>query len=109
MPRYEISPKLFQVRFYDRHPDKYSACFQMFVDGERGFIYSLIGDGFYLMFPPMLPGIMKDCGVTSIEASTAKTHYEYMKKKLANIATVEIVGNTIVANRDMVWIKIMLV
>lgn len=106
MAHFEVSSKVTQVRFYEEHPDKYLACFQLYLDGDRGFLYSLMGDKFYEKFSHLLPEVMKECGIKTIEASVGLAHFRHIKKSLNGIATVEISGEAKVANRDMIWILI---
>lgn len=106
MKWFEVSPKTYQVRFYDKEPDKYVASFQLFVDGNRGFLYSLMGNNFYESFADQILKVMKNCHLKSIEASVSEAHYNFIKKSLSQWCDVTVVGPAVVSSRDMVWIKI---
>lgn len=105
MKWFEISPKLFQVRFYDEHPDKYEASFQIYVESDRGILYSLNGFNFYERFSYMLADIMQNLKITQIEATVARPHFRAIKNYLKTY-DVEIIEHVENANREMVWISI---
>lgn len=106
MVRFEISNKMLQVRFYDEDPDKYDACFQLYVDGKRAFLYSLMGNDFYRRFAVLLPSIMDQCEIDSIEASVSQKHLKIITRFLEKIVDVKNLGTAIVAGREMMWIKL---
>ena len=104
---YEISTRVIQVRIYDRpDTDQYSACFQVYLDGDKAFIHSLIGRAFYTNIADMIKPMMKQVGVKTLEGYMTRPHAEVMKKVLEKIVDVEIVGPGRTAERDMVWVKL---
>lgn len=51
LPRIEIEPKEYVIRFYDKDPDRYSSSLVMTVDGDEGRIHTLNGTAFFKLIP----------------------------------------------------------
>lgn len=108
MPHIEISPKQFQVRIYGRHPDNYVASFQLYVDGDKGFIHSLNGRRFYNLIPEFVRKAYEMCGVRSVEAYVLEAHARLLKRVLQGVLKTEILGPGSVAGRKMLWVRLSL-
>lgn len=104
----EISAKNYQVRLYDKHPDNYAASFQLYVDGDRGFIHSLNGEGFYGLMPSHVREVFEKTGVTSMEAYVLLTHAKLLTRALRSVLAVEVIATSDVHDRTMAWIKLIL-
>jgi len=108
MAHWELSAKHYQIRFYDDDPDAYVACLQLYVDGDKGFIHSLIGRGFYQIIPQFLPDVFKACGVKSVEGYVLERHAKFLERMMSAQLEVTRVGVGSVGSRKMVWLRIVL-
>lgn len=108
MGHFEIEAKLFQVRVYGSDNDKYVASFQTYVDGNKAFIYSLNGPGFYENARELLRELMERIGVRTIEAHVMPSHARLLATALKGIAQVEIGApyRKSPAGRTFCWIQI---
>lgn len=106
MAHIEISPKQFQVRIYGRHPDNYDASFQLYVDGDKGFVHSLTGSGFYRLMPEFVRKVFETCGVRTVEAYVLEPHARLMKRMFRGKVNMELLSMGTVAGRKMIWVRL---
>ena len=109
MSRYEISGKVFHIRFYDKDQDRYSSSFQMVVDGNIGMIYGLNGAGFFKCIPLHIASIMRDLEVNTILFTMMRGTYDALSKALSGIAQMEIAREVRAHDRDMLEVRLTLV
>lgn len=108
MSHVELSVKAYQVRLYDTHPDNYTASFQVYIDGDKGFIHSLSGKGFYKLIGPHIRDVFAKVNIVSLEGYMIHLHAVMMKKLLENELNVEFVSDGDHSGRKMVWVKLTL-
>jgi hypothetical protein len=109
MSSYEITGKIFHVRFYENDPNRYTSSFQMTVDGKIGIIYGLNGIGFFKGIKDNAENIMNDLGVDTIFFTMMPDTYSYLSKALDGKAILEIVREVTAHNRVMLEIKLKLI
>lgn len=109
MSKYEISGKIFHIRFYESDNTRYAASFQMVVDGKIAIIYGLNGMGFFKCIKEHVRNIMCDLEVDTIFFTMMTDTFTYLNKALENEAILEIIRNVNAHNRDMLEIKLKLV
>lgn len=109
MSKYEISGKIFHIRFYENDSDKYSSSFQMVVDGNIGIIYGLNGAGFFRCIKDSIRGIMKDLNVDTIFFTMMADTLKFLNISLEGVALLEIIREVKAHDRDMLEIKLKLV
>jgi len=107
MSHFEIEPKLFHVRIYGEDADKYVSSFQAYVDGDKAFLYSLNGPGFYENARELIRGMMDKTGVRTVEAHVMPSHARLLEIALKGFARVE-VGSPVrkTFGRTFCWIRI---
>lgn len=109
--RVEISPRQYSIRIYHKdEPEKYDiASCQVFVYGDKGFIYSLHGPGFYQAFPQVIEEIQK-LGIKSLEGYVSKSHARLLRMQqglLAQYGCELILGEEgILDGHPLVWITV---
>lgn len=105
---FEIDIKQFQVRFYsEEDKDNYFSAFSLYRDGDKGFIYSLCGKGFYKVIGKYIKEIFEKCEINSLEAYVLPDHANLIKQKMNNIMTMTILDKSEVhKGRNMYWIKL---
>ena len=106
---YEISGKLYHVRFYGKSRDNYSSSFQMLVDGKTGVLYGLNGIDFFRAIKLHIRDVMRDLGVDVVLFTMRRSAYLALSRSLRGIATMDIVRGIEAYGRDMLEIRLELV
>ena len=107
MSHIEVSPKSFQIRFYNEKGD-YSSSMQMHVEGDRGVIHSLAGAGFYEIMQLHIPEILERTGTKVWHASLQDWHVDVMRKKLGHILDIQVVDQGEISGYAMKWVEMRL-
>jgi hypothetical protein len=102
----EISDKVIQVRMYDRHADNYAVVLNLYLDGQKAFVFGLKGSGFYDNFHKLYPLLLERYGITDYHGSVMRSHARAMKYKLRRDYEVTITGDTSCAKRNMSWVHV---
>lgn len=107
MAHYEITHRVnySSVRFYDGHPDRYVASFQIEINGDSGFIHSLTGERFYVHFKNWAPDLFKDLKINSVHFDVLADHLAVMRRLLRDIGEFEILDDVMDSGRPMQWVK----
>lgn len=103
--RVEVSIKMLQVRIYGDHPDAYESVFDIYVDGVKGFIFSLIGKGFYSSVDDVVEALDK-FGIKEFHGSVMPSHGAAIQRLMGKKYDVSLSERTECANRVMYWAKI---
>lgn len=103
--RVEVSIKMLQVRIYGEHPDNYESVFDIYVDGIKGFIFSLIGKGFYSSVDDVVAALEK-FGIKEFHGSVMPAHGAAIQKLLGKKYDVQFPEQTECAGRVMYFAKI---
>ena len=107
LPRMEIAAKMYHVRFYDKHEDRYSSSFQVFVDGDSGHIYGLNGNGFLKILRDFTQEFFTSLGVKYVFFYMMEETLAAFKGVAASLDVEELERLT-TANRPMVKVRISL-
>ena len=93
---------------YGNDPITYQSSCQVFVYGDKGFMYSINGDGFYKAWiqPGALTSLLQQLGVQSLEGYITKPHARLMRLALRHVGNVVIESHGKMAGHDMAWIKV---
>jgi hypothetical protein len=103
--RVEVSIKMLQVRIYGEHPDAYESVFDIYVDGVKGFIFSLIGKGFYSSVDDVVDALGK-FGIKEFHGSVMPTHSAAIQRLMGKKYDVSFPESTECAGRVMYWAKV---
>lgn len=103
--RVEVSIKMLQVRVYGEHPDQYDSVFDIYVDGSKGFIFSLNGRGFYAVVDSVVEALNK-FGIFEFYGSVMPKHSRAIERYMGKNHKVDTSETTVCAGREMTWIKI---
>lgn len=103
--RVEVSIKMLQVRIYGDHPDAYESVFDIYVDGVKGFIFSLNGRGFYAVVDLVVEAVQK-FGVFEFYGSVMPKHGRAIERYMGKNHEVDASERTECAGREMAWVKI---
>lgn len=78
----EIGPRQFSIRVYQNEGDEaYIASSQVFAYGDRAFLYSINGAGFYSALPQILDQLGR-LKFTSIDGYVGKAHARLLRMQL---------------------------
>lgn len=109
--RVEISPRQYSIRVYaENEPEKYDiASCQIFVYGDRGFMFSLHGPGFYKHIPQILEQVGK-FGLRTLEGYVGKGHARLLhiqRRVLSECGwSVELGEEGVLDGHPLVWITV---
>jgi hypothetical protein len=103
--RIEVSIKMLQVRVYGEHADQYDSVFDVYVDGSKGFIFSLNGSGFYAVVDEVVETLNK-YGISEFFGSVMPKHARAIQRFMGNNHEVDTSETTTCAGREMTWVKI---
>jgi len=103
--RVEVSIKMLQVRVYGDHPDQYESVFDVYVDGPKGFIFSLIGKGFYSVVDLAVEALNK-FGIFEFYGSVMPKHGAAIQRFMGDRYDVDLSETTEVAGRVANFAKI---
>lgn len=109
--RVEVIPRMYSVAIYDdNHPVNYFATCQVFVYGDLGLMFAIIGPRFYdaLANRERLTALMGRLGVRTLEGYVVPGHARLMKFMLRRIATVDILHTGEMAGHAMSWVRVRL-
>lgn len=109
MSSFEISSKMFHVRFYsEKSKDRYSSSFQLFVDGNTGIIYGLNGSDFFKNISKHILGIMHLTGIDRVLFTMMRDTYDQLEKRIKDQVDLSVVREVKAHGRDMVEIELRL-
>lgn len=108
MSKYEISSKIFHIRFYENDNNRYTSSFQMVVDGKIAIIYGLNGIGFFKGIKNHFKDIMRELSVDTVFFTMMPDTLAYLGKALDGEAKLEIIREVNAHNRKMLEIKLQL-
>ena len=104
MSHVEVSPKSYQIRFYDENGD-YASSMQMHIEGDRGIIHSLAGHGFYKIIEQHIHKAFALTGTTVWHANIQDWHVEVMREKLGHVLDIHVIGRGEISGYAMNWIE----
>lgn len=102
---YLLVTRQVSVLFMDAHPNYVASC-QIFIYGNRGFIYNVQGARFYKHVAEAWPKILSDLQVDSIEGYVLASHARLIRVALRKVATISIKQAGEMAGHVMFWIVI---
>ena len=108
---FEIAPRQVSVMLYDEDPVNYAASCQVFIYGDRGFMYSITGNrGFYRLWqnPVATKDLFKQLNVRTLEGYVSIAHARLMRAILKNFCLVRFVHEGIMADRPLFWVEVSL-
>lgn len=103
-----VSPRQYSVLIYEDNTDRYTSSFQVFVIGDRGFMYTLNGHGFYSCFQNIdkINQLFEELNVNSIEGYLTPEHLKVMKRKLKDVISLEEIDIGEINGFPMVWVLV---
>lgn len=105
--RYKIIHRQDSLLIFGESETNYVASCQVFLYGDRGFMYNINGNKFYECIFSHGASIMHDMKVHTMEGYVTPAHARLMRSAFRNTKlTVEIGGKGIMAGHDMVWVII---
>lgn len=107
--RFEVIPRQVSVVVFDEQDTlNYCASCNVFIYGDRGFMYTINGEQFYAAFA--LEGraidLLKKLNVRSLEGYVTKAHARLMRMALRKDMNVEITGAGEMMDHSMVWVSV---
>lgn len=104
--RYKIVTRQDSILVFDGDSPNYVASCQVFIYGDRGFMYNANGQEFYSCMVENGVEMMKEMKVVSLEGYVTKAHARLMRIALPGVADVAITGTGEMAGVSMVWVVI---
>ncbi len=103
--RVEVEPTQYRVRMYLGPGDNYDLSCQLFVYGDHGFVYSIIGSspGAYREINSLIAAMFKETGVVSLECYVTDAHLRLLKRSAFDVSTPR---RGMMAGREMPWVVI---
>jgi len=96
--------RVMSVAIFDRAGANYTSSAQVTTDGDRGWMYSINGPGFYDALRTDLPALMEALEVRSLEGYVVPGHSRLMTRALRNVGNVAITGRGLMNNHPMDWV-----
>ena len=103
--RVEVEPTQYRVRMYLGHSNNYDLSCQIFVYGDRGFVYSITGTspGVYREINSWLSAMFEETGVETLEGYVTDAHVKLFKRSDFDVS---VPCRGIMAKREMPWIVV---
>ena len=103
--RVEVEPTQYRVRLYLGPGNNYDLSCQIFVYGDRAFVYSITGSspGVYREINSWIAAMFKETGVTSLEGYVTDAHLRLFKRSAFDVS---VPCRGMMAGREMPWIVI---
>lgn len=106
-----IMPRIYSLVLYDNPDDiDYTSSCQVFVFGERGYMFSIIGKGFYGHFSndKNIDEVFNKLEITSLEGVVKASHLKLLRMVLKKTSYGVVLEDKLVKinNRYLHWIKI---
>lgn len=110
MPFYSRSiPRLTSFVFYEDDPEHYtSGGAQVFLYGDRGFMFGIFGKGFFKAFPDQCFSFMKEYNLSSLEGymSPANARSVRMAFRTKPDFTVQLSEPRYVDGHKVIWVSV---
>ncbi len=102
--RVEVDPTQYRVRLYLGKKDNYDLSCQVFVYGDRGFVYSITGSsGAYAHLNDLLSEVFKETKVKTLEGYVTDAHVRLFKRSIFDIS---VPCRGMMAGREMPWVVV---
>ncbi len=102
--RVEVEPTQYRVRLYLSKGDNYDLSCQIFIYGDRGFVYSITGSpGVYREINTWLGAMFEETGVKTLEGYVTDAHVRLFKRSTFDVS---VPCRGIMAGREMPWIVV---
>jgi len=98
--------RMMSVAIFDKSGANYTSSAQVTMDGDRGWMFSINGAGFYDALQTDLPRLMAALEVSSLEGYVVPGHSRLMARALRRVGRVDITGQGRMNAHPMDWVVV---
>lgn len=97
-------PFIQSFAIFEKAGINYSSSAQICRDGNRGWMFSIIGPGFYNVMSTSLGEVLDDAECDSLEGYVVAGHTRLMARQLRSVGRVEVTGQGVMNGHAMNWV-----
>tara|TARA_R110000803_G_scaffold67594_1_gene129311 strand:- start:148 stop:477 length:330 start_codon:yes stop_codon:yes gene_type:complete len=105
MRNYKLLKRQVQL-VYHNEDGSAKSFMQIFINGDKGTVYSLLGAKAFSSIATDLKHIFEDLNINRIDATILKAHYEMFLVKKMGFIEIEKGDDLVMDNQDMTWITV---
>lgn len=99
-------PTLLTVNVFDREGAAYSANALVVLDVDTGWMFGLVGQGFYRVMETEMPALYRALGCRELRAYVMPGHARLMARALRRVGKVDVIGEGEMNGHHMQWVLI---
>jgi len=109
MSHFKVVSRLVSVLIYEKDNDEnYSSSCQIFCCGDKGIVFSIIGELFYKVALERIEDLFKELNINVLEGYMRKSHTRLIRMKLKDKIVYGTRGMGEMAGHQMIWVVIQL-